>query len=380
VYSRDLLIAQQGYIYALNAVDKVQADGGAAGPAEQLKLSAADSLHVLQNLEFSPRQIQEMERTRRPFQLVEVVSPTDGFIVARNVFPNQRFGLNTELFRVADLSHVWVLADVFEKDREFARPRAAATVRYQGRSFPARIADVSPQFDPESRTLKARLELDNPGHILRPDMFVDVDLHVKLPAGITAPADAVVDSGARKTVFVDLGNGYFEPRLIETGWRFGDRVQVTHGLQAGERIVVAGNFLLDSESRMKTAAAGIQAPAKDPVCGMDVDPVKAKAAGRSSQYQGTTYYFCADQCKRKFDADPAQYAGGTSGQSKQAQGPAIDPVCGMEVDRAEAKAGGRTSQHGGTTYYFCSDHCKRQFDKEPAKYLKKPSGAGEAHI
>jgi membrane fusion protein, copper/silver efflux system len=103
-----------------------------------------------------------------------------------------------------------------------------------------------------------RLELDNPGYALRPDMFVDVEFPVTLPAALAVPADAVLDSGRKKTVFVDRGNGFFEPRQVETGWRIGDRIEITKGLMAGERIVVSGTFLIDSESRMKAAAAGMQ--------------------------------------------------------------------------------------------------------------------------
>ena len=108
-----------------------------------------------------------------------------------------------------------------------------------------------PQLDSESRTLKTRFELDNPGYIFRPNMFVDVEVQVKMPAAVVVPADAVIDSGRGKTVFVERSSGVFEPVLVETGWRLGDRVEITKGLDPGERIVVSGNFLIDSESRMK---------------------------------------------------------------------------------------------------------------------------------
>src|ERR1019366_2914127 len=110
------------------------------------------------------------------------------------------------------------------------------------------------QFDPQSRALKTRFELDNPGYFLRPDMFADVEVHVNMPSAITVPADAVIDSGRRQTVYVDRGGGFFEPRLVKTGWRLGGRVQVTAGLEAGDRIVASSNFLIDSESRMKPAS------------------------------------------------------------------------------------------------------------------------------
>ena len=101
------------------------------------------------------------------------------------------------------------------------------------------MSDALPQFDPQSRTLKTRFELDNPGYVLQPDMFVDVEFDADMPEAITVPADAVFDSGLRKTVFVDRGNGYFEPRRVETGWRVGDRVEILKGLMEGERVVIS---------------------------------------------------------------------------------------------------------------------------------------------
>ncbi len=169
------------------------------------------------------------------------------------------------------------------------------------------MSDALPQFDAQTRTLKTRFELDNPGNVLRPDMFVDVELHAEMPAAVAVPADAVVDSGLRKVVFVDRGNGYFEPRRVETGWRIGDRVEIVKGLMGGERVVVSGNFLLDSESRMKSAAVGVYGPETDPVCGMEIDRDAAKNAGRSIAHKDGAYYFCSDDCKKKFAANPSAY-------------------------------------------------------------------------
>ena len=141
-------------------------------------------------------------------------------------------------------------------------------------------------------------------------MFVDIELEVDQPAAIAIPAEAVLDSGLRKTVFVDRGEGYFEPRAVETGWRLGDRVEIVRGLEVGERIVVSGNFLIDSESRMQSAGrppaigAAASGTVTDPSCGMELDP--AKAAG-TSRYKDKTYYFCSKSCKEKFDKDPKMY-------------------------------------------------------------------------
>jgi len=124
------------------------------------------------------------------------------------------------------------------------------------------VSDVLPEFDATTRTLKVRLEMDNPKLAFRPEMFVDVEFLVTLPSAVTVPADAVLDSGRRKIVFVVLGDGYFEPREIVTGWRFGDRVEVVKGLAPEEPIVISGNFLIDSESRMKLAVEGLMAKTK----------------------------------------------------------------------------------------------------------------------
>jgi multidrug efflux pump subunit AcrA (membrane-fusion protein) len=113
------------------------------------------------------------------------------------------------------------------------------------------VSPSEPIFDEATLTLKVRLDAANPRSVLAPGMFVDVEFPVDLPPTLVVPADAIVDSGLRKTVFVDRGNGSFEPRLVETGWRAGDDVEVTKGLTAGERIVVSGTFFIDSESRMK---------------------------------------------------------------------------------------------------------------------------------
>jgi multidrug efflux pump subunit AcrA (membrane-fusion protein) len=113
---------------------------------------------------------------------------------------------------------------------------------------------VVPQFDPLNQTARVRLEADNPGFALRPDMFVDVHLPIALPAAIAVPVDAVLDAGLKKRVFVERADGAFEPREVQTGWRFGDRVEIVNGLSAGDRVVVAGTFLLDSESRMRHSA------------------------------------------------------------------------------------------------------------------------------
>jgi len=216
-----------------------------------------------------------------------------------------------EFYRIADLRRVWILADVYENQLPFVRAGSKARIssQDQSRQLEAIVSRAEPIFDEATRTLKVRLETDNPGFALKPGMFVDVRFDLELPPSLVAPAEAIVDSGLRKTVFVDLGDGYFEPRAVDTGWRLGDQVEIGKGLMAGERIVISGTFLIDSESRMKTAGREASGPvATDPVCGMEVDERRAAAAGRTSGYQGETYSFCSEGCRKRFDAEPARYA------------------------------------------------------------------------
>ena len=299
---------------------------------EQLKLTKAQMRASEENLEFlgmSEAQIQEVARTRQIASDIELRSPAAGLVLARNAFPGLRFERGGELFRIADLYHIWILADVFENDALLVRAARSAAVRYQGKTIPVRMSKALPQFDAASRALKVRLEMDNPNFLLRPDMFVDVEFQVTLPPGVAVPVDAVLDSGVRKTVFVEAGDGYFEPRLVETGWCTGDLIQITKGIEPGERVVVSGNFLLDSESRMKLTARGAAAAAgKDPVCGMDAGPAKAAV---SSAYRGKTYYFCSKGCKEKFDRVPEQYLASAAGRAPRRVSAMIDWIVEFSV-------------------------------------------------
>jgi Cu(I)/Ag(I) efflux system membrane fusion protein len=313
-YAREFLGAQQAFFYALDARDRFNAQnaGNAQMAATNTQIQAATD--TLQALGMSTAQIEELSRKRDKVNTIAIRAPASGFILSRNVSPGQRFDNGTELFVIGDLRRIWVLADMFQYEANFIRAGQIVhvTLPHQGREFKGRVSEVLPQFDPTTRTLKVRIEVDNADYALRPDMFVDVQFPLNLPRALTVPSDAVLDSGLRKTVFVDVGDGYFEPRRVETGWRFGDRVQILRGVMAGERVVTSGNFLIDSESRMKAAAAGIRGePERDLVCGMDVDAARAKAAGRTSQHDGKAYYFCSDHCKKQFDADPAKYVAGS---------------------------------------------------------------------
>ncbi len=390
-YTKDLLGAERLFLLSIPANEPLPTQTKDFSQASIRTAGSANPqfpIDSLRGLGMDDLQIDEIHQSRTASPHVNIYSPVSGFVLERNIAPKQRFDKGAELYRIADITRVWVWTDIFEKDRQFLKPGAEATVVYQGRRLKARMSDALPQFDQQSRTLKTRFELDNPGNLLQPDMFVDVELDVRMPPAMTVPADAVFDSGRRKTVFVDLGNGRYEARRVETGWRLGDRVEVTRGLMEGERVVAAANFLLDSESRMKAASAGILNPESDPVCGMEVDAKKAAAAGRTATVDGHTHYFCSDECKKKFEAGPAKYIGPHSheqapaaptsampatvraGQTVAASAPVKDPVCGMEIDPKDPAVAARKVVYEGTAYYFCSDECKKNFQNDPTAYVK----------
>jgi len=266
-YVGDTLSIASGFLAATAAVPGVIAkDGNRTVPfpgavSKQGVSSLQGYTDRLRNLGMSEAQIKQMAENRQLPQTVDIVSPADGFILARTITPGQHFDRSTEFYRIADLSQVWILVDIFGSDAQDIHPGAVARVTLpdQRRSFSARVSHALPQVDPETRVLKLRFDADNPGFALRPDMFVDVELPVTGQAGVSVPQDAVIDSGREQRVFVERSAGVFEPRRVQIGWRSGDRVEIVRGLTEGELVVASGTFLVDSESRLKSIA---QLPSK----------------------------------------------------------------------------------------------------------------------
>jgi Cu(I)/Ag(I) efflux system membrane fusion protein len=341
MYSPEFLPAAQALLYALDAKDRSDATENSANdragrealvvrssarPARvsQFNLNIKQYVDSLRNLGMGELQVQEMIRTRKFTENFDIIAPASGFITRRNISQGQRFEKGAELFQIADLSRIWVLADLYENDAQDIKPGTPAKVSLprQHRTFEARVSKTLPEFDAATRTLKIRLEMDNPGYALKPDMFVDVELPVSRDVQIVIPSTAVIDTGMRNIVYLARDEGIFEPRRIETGKRFDGLVEVLKGLSPGDRIVISGGFLIDSESRMNMSAAqnqiensrtdnpGLQnnklseSQDIDPVCGMTVDARNAEAAKRFSQYKGKRYFFCCDDCLKRFDAHP----------------------------------------------------------------------------
>lgn len=252
IYSPEFVSAAGAYL-AVNSA--TQGGTGKEGAAGTQSVSAAQNwANRLRTLGISDFQIVELDSTHTIPEYMYVVSPIDGFILARNTFPGLKFEKNMEFYRIADLSRVWIIANLFDSDGSNFRPGAVAriTLLDQKRRFSARVSDILPEADPTTQTLKLRLEAENPNLALRPGMFVNVELPVRARPGLSVPDDAVLDSGLSKHVFVEQGNGNFELRQVETGEHFADHVQILAGLTQGDRVVVSGTFLVDSESRLRS--------------------------------------------------------------------------------------------------------------------------------
>ena len=258
----------------------------------------------------SEGQIEELRTNASEPADIRIASPVDGFILQRNILVGQRVDRGLELYRIADLRRVWILADVYENQLPFihsgmqarvTRRAAEPPVPGQGERRAADLRRGDPHDEGAARDGQPRLR-PQAGHVRGRGV---PDRPARRP--LTVPADAILDSGLRKTVFVDRGNGFFEPRQVETGWRIGDRVEITKGLMPGERIVISGTFLIDSESRMKAAAQGVfGARGEGPGLrdGRGPEDARPRPAGRRrTRARPTTS--APTSCKKKFDKEPA---------------------------------------------------------------------------
>ncbi|HEY5907849.1 MAG TPA: efflux RND transporter periplasmic adaptor subunit, partial [Vicinamibacteria bacterium] len=255
LYSPELLAAQGEYLLAVRARAATEGTSISGLAAQGADLLAA-ARRRLELLDVPADQIARLEAGGEPSRTVTLHAQLHGVVTRKTVNLGSRVTPGEPLFEVADLDRVWVLADVYEQDQAVARVGTPAQLR--ARSLPdlswtGKVTFVMPELDPVSRTLKVRLEIANPGQALKPEMFVDVVLQGERTRSLVVPESAVLDSGARRIVFLDLGDGRYEPREVALGARSTAGFTVRSGLVAGDRVVTSGNFLLDSESSLKAA-------------------------------------------------------------------------------------------------------------------------------
>jgi Cu(I)/Ag(I) efflux system membrane fusion protein len=257
LYSPDLLATQDEYILALKT--KVQL---AASPLADAKDSAgalvASARERLRLWNLTDEQIAVLERRGKAEPVLTVYASSTGIVLKREALPGKYVEPGTTLYEVADLSHVWVHADIYESEVaavKLHQPASVTFASYPGETFRARVAYIYPSLNSEARTVRVRLELPNPGLRLKPGMYGTVTLRTDSAKTLVVPKEAVLDTGLRQLVFLDRGQGVYQPYPVKLGRRSQDQVEVLDGIKEGDRVVTSANFLLDAESKLASAGS-----------------------------------------------------------------------------------------------------------------------------
>jgi Cu(I)/Ag(I) efflux system membrane fusion protein/cobalt-zinc-cadmium efflux system membrane fusion protein len=274
IYSPELVSTEQEYLLAKQnqKAFSTETHGTAAQESNWLVQAAEERLR---QFDVPPAEIARLVQSGKVQREITVASPASGYIAERNALPNAYVQPDTKLYTIADLSTVWVYANVFQTDVGRLKPGDPAEVTvdsYPGRTFRGRIDQILPDVDPATRTVRVRFVFRNPDVVLKPGMYVSVNIEIPLGRQLLVPASGVLQAGGSEIAFVDHGQGYLEPRVVQTGLQIGDSVVVLSGLQPGDRIVSSANFLVDSESQLQSvlgsfsplpqsAASGLGSPA-----------------------------------------------------------------------------------------------------------------------
>lgn len=255
IYSPDLVATQEEYLLALEG-RKQLGDSEFPEVARSSQELLQATRHRLHLWDITEEHIRDLERTKQVTKTLPIHSPITGTVIRKEVLQGTHVEPGEDLYTIADLSHVWVLADIYEYELPFVKvgQQSAVTLSYDpGTILTGRVGFIYPTLDPKTRTAKVRFELDNPEENLKPDMYANVELRVDVGTRLAIPQEAIIESGQKQVVFLHRGGGRLEPRLIKTGVRTGEWTEVLEGLKGGDHIVTSANFLIDSESRLKSA-------------------------------------------------------------------------------------------------------------------------------
>jgi len=313
IYSPDLVATEREYLVAKQNQKEV-AQSTVAGVASSAASLVEAALERLKQWNIPQAEIARIESSGQVQQELEIDSPVSGYITERNALPNLTVQPETRLYTIADLSTVWVQAQVFQSDLGRIKPGdpAALTVdSFPGRTFSGRVDFIYPQVDMNTRTANARLVFSNPGLQLKPGMFVNIALKMPMGQQIVIPATGILQSGSRQIAFVYRSDGYIEPREVQLGARVGDDFIVLKGLKPGDQIVTSANFLIDSESQLQAALGSFAPP-----------PPGAGQASAMNAPQGNV----------EFSSDPnPPHKGGNLFRVKLTEGTG-SPIAGAEVN------------------------------------------------
>lgn len=257
IYSPELLAAQREYLIARRATLTSLEPGST--DERQMRSLLDSSRTRLRLWDFGKSQIEQLERTGEARRTVTLHSPAAGFVTLKPVYAGMYVTPEMELYTIADLSSLWIWADLYEDEMSLVEPGQEAAITLAsapGKALPAVVSYVSPALEPSTRTLRVRFDVQNARGLLRPGMFATVELKLEVGEVVALPEDALIDTGERKVVFVQVGEGRFQPREVTLGRRAAGQYEVLAGVAAGDRVVVSAQFLLDSESRLRAASGG----------------------------------------------------------------------------------------------------------------------------
>lgn len=313
IYSPDLVSTEQEYLLAKQNQKSLAPDPhGMAAQEGGWLLDAAEER--LRQFGVPAPEITALEQSGKVQREIAIESPASGFIIERNALPNAYVQPDSKLYTIADLSTVWVYANVFQDAVGRLRPGDPAEVMvdaYPGREFNGRVDQILPQVDPATRTVRVRLIFHNPGVVLKPGMYVNVDINVPLGKQLVIPASAVLQSGSRSIAFIDHGDGNLEPREVQTGLQIDDSVVVLKGLQPGDHVVSSANFLVDSEAQLQAALGSFNPPQQS-----------ANSAGHASK---------TEQIKIEMSTEPSTPQKGKNTVRIKLTGADGKPVDGVQV-------------------------------------------------
>jgi len=259
IYSPELVAAQEEVLLALKA-KKILGASPIADVAEGGDRLLQGARRRLLLWDITPKQLETLEQTGEVKKSMVLYSPADGFVLEKMAYKGMALMPGTALYKIGDLSSIWVIGDIYEYELPFVKigDRAKITLAYDpGETFEGTATYIYPSLDPKTRTAKVRFDLPNPEFRLKPEMWANVELKTSLGRKLVVPEDAVMDSGTMQMVFVDRGQGHFESRHIQAGVKVQGYYEVLSGLREGERVVTSANFLIDSESQLKGALGGM---------------------------------------------------------------------------------------------------------------------------
>ena len=290
LYSPDLVSTQEEFLLALKAKQTLGSSSikEISSGSESLLESAHRRLSLW---DISEEQIRELEKSGKPNRTLTFHSPISGFVLKKDALQGMRVMPDKELYTIADLSTVWVNADIYEYDLADVREGQRATISlsyFPARTFAGKVSWISPVLDEKTRTAKVRLEFANREFILKPEMYANAEIEIDAGRKLAVPDEAVLDSGLRKVVFLDKGQGRFEPAEVKIGRKFDGYYEVLEGLSPGERILASASFLLDSESRLKEAMGAMAGmPGMEGMKGMETQAA-VKAGPQEKKVQDLT--------------------------------------------------------------------------------------------